>query len=608
MKLIHLLFCLVCLSIISCKKENHNVYIFSDENVVLTQSWIQEREQLDIDYLRSLDPDRLLHNFRINAGISSKANPLTGWESPSIGLRGHFVGHYLSAVSSVVGKYRDTELSHNLDYIIDELAKCQEKLGKGYLSAFPESEFSNLENGLSNVWAPYYTYHKIMQGLYDVYVDTGNRKAFDILIKMADYVVVRMKCLDDKTISKMLYTTQANPVNEPGGMNEILYKVYDLTKNMKYLETAKLFDRDWFLKPLADGKDILSGLHSNTHIAIVNGFAECYSVTGDTRYFNAVCNFWNMLVLSHSYANCSSSGPRPNVTTPTSLTSEHWGVPGHLSNTLTGYIAESCVSHNFMRLTSRLFQWTQDPKYADAYMNAFYNSIMALQNKDNGEYVYHLPLGSPRQKKFLSNQFDFRCCNGSSIESFSRLNENIYFHRENSLWINLYTPSELNWDEYNLKISQSSDLIRDRNAEIRIMSDSFENIDINLFIPSWAEGAEIFVNNEFDGKARKNSYYKINRIWKKGDIVKVKFPFNFRTVCMPDDKNVISIFHGPVLLAVISTDEIILDGDINHVLDNINETEKYEYVLNNGGKSYYLIPLFEVVDETYSVYLRTNKL
>lgn len=408
----------------------------------------------------------------------------------------------------------------------------------------------------------------------------------------------------------MLYTTQANPANEPGGMNDVLYKLYRISKDEKHLKLAQIFDRKWFLMPLANNVDILSGLHSNTHIVLVNGFSECYEITKNPIYYNAVTHFWDMLAYKHAYVNGSSSGPRPNVTTPTSLTSEHWGRPGQLSNTLTGEIAETCVSHNTQRLTSKLFEWTCKPRYADWYMNAFYNSIMALQNAKTGEYVYHLPLGSPRRRKFLNSYSDFRCCNGSSIEAFSLLNKNIYFHDDKNVWVNLYIPTVLDWKERHIKISQEGDFIRDQKAELTVASDSAQFLSLNLFIPSWGKGAKVYVNNHLQGVAAENSFFNLNREWRNCDCIRVQFDFKFRVESIPDDKNTVAIFYGPLLLSFQSAEEISLYGEKDDILSNleVSDRESLLFVLNNGGKKYYLKPLLSIEDEPYSVYVRINKL
>ena len=589
---------------VSNKSSPEKARPFPNASVTLNESWIKQREALNTEYLKSLDPERLLHNFRVNAGIPSNAEPLEGWEASNIGLRGHFASHYLSAVSVLIEKYKDSLFVQRLNYIIDELYECQQALGKGYLSAFPEHDFDMLETRFGSVWAPYYTYQKIMQDLPDTYTRTGNKKAYEMVTSMAAYVDIRMSKLDNETIEKILYTAVANPLNEPGAMNEVLYKLYKASKDPKYLALGKIFDRDWLLITLSKNEDIMSGLHSNTHLALVNGFAKRYSFTGEPVYHNAASNFWNMLTLHHTYANGSNSGPGPNVVTQTSLSAEHRGVPHHLSNTMTKETAESCVTHNTQNLTSTLFTWSADPEYAKAYIGTFYNSVLALQSARSGKVVYHLPLGSPRTKKYLKEN-DFRCCNGSSIGAFAQLNPGIYYHNDSTIWVNLYVPSKVNWKERGIEIVQTGNFPADPSIEFTISAERKSLLNLKLLVTSWTQNTEVFVNNEKKNiKIIPGSFISLNREWKNKDKVKLVFHYEFYIKTMPDDKNVIALFYGPVLFAFECKSELILKGNKDDILNNINVLDKEgnTFSLVNDGKEYLLRPLYNIEDQSYGVY------
>jgi DUF1680 family protein len=580
------------------------VSLFSNAEVKLEPSWIKERETLNTIKLHQFDPERLLHNFRVNAGLPSSAQALEGWESPGCGLRGHFVGHYLSACASVIKNEGDTLLARRICYIVDVLSECQQKLGGNYLSAFPETEFETLERKYGGVWAPYYTYHKIMQGLIDVSALTGNKKAYQIVLNMADYVEARMAKIPELEIEKILYSAEANPSNEAGGMNEVLHNLYRVSNDPKHLKLAELFDREWFYRPLMEGKDILSGLHSNTHIVLVNGFARRFENTGEVNFREAALNFWDILLNHHAYVNGSSSGPRPVSTTPTSRIAEHWGHADHLSATLSGEIAESCVTHNTQKLTANLFAWTTDPTYADAYMNTFYNAVLPIQNSENGAVVYHLPLGSPRTKNYLKED-DFKCCNGSCIEAFAHLNSNIYFHNQQNLWVNLYVPSMLNWREKGITIEQTTNFPEEPKTSFRISTENQTKFTLQLFIPSWANGkTKIVVNGEpIKQKIKSLSFVKIDRIWNDGDIVELKFDYQFYLKPMPDNESVIALFYGPVLLAFETGNEIILKGNHQTILENLAKAEKgFSFLLQNNNQLFKLKPFYAITNESYGVY------
>ena len=602
--LILLLAAAACVACTSSQDEKHP-QPFGLESVTLTSSWVKERMQLNTDYLHRLDPDRLLHNFRVNAGIPSDAVPLEGWEAPWIGLRGHFTGHYLSAASMLVKAEGDTLLAARLSYMVDALEECQLALGdKGNLSAFPERDFDHVETYFTGVWAPYYTYNKVMQGLLHTYQYTGNEKAYRMVLRMADYVWWRMQRLDEASRKRMLLMLGANPQNEVGAMNEVLYALYGMSGDPKHRELARMFEPEWLMRTMLAHEDVLSGLHANTHIVLVNGYAKAYEVTGEENYRVAVENFWDILHDGHVYANGSSSGPRPNRTTSTSLTAEHWGLSGQLASTLTGEIAESCVTHNTQKLSSALFSWSGDARYADAYMNTWYNSVMALQSAHTGRCTYHLPLGSPRHKHWLAEN-DFRCCNGSSIEAFATLHSSIYFHDASTLWVNMYVPSTLHWSE-GPTLSQSGNFPFSPQVTITIDEAAGGEHTINLFVPSWAEKVTVSVNGKDMGATTPMSYKQLRRVWQPGDSIVLDFTYDFHFKPVPGDEHTLAFFYGPMLLAFDSGEEIVLKGTPDEVLSGLRVGDDGNCYLDNAGRTLRLIPLMQVENQAYSVYATIN--
>ncbi len=255
----------------------------------------------DHEYLLRLDNDRLLHNFRTNAGLPSKATPLGGWEAPDCELRGHFVGHYLSACALMYAATGDERLKLKADNLVAELAKCQAP--SGYLSAYPEEFIDRVEAG-KRVWAPWYTLHKILAGLIDMYTLCDNGQALDIAKKMAVWAKSRTDSLNDEQMQSMLKV-------EFGGMGEALCNLYALTGDSTDLELSWRFEKDSFLDPLIDRRDELKGLHANTHIPQAIAAAREYEMTGDPSYYDAVSFFWNQIVQARSYVTGGTSNYEP---------------------------------------------------------------------------------------------------------------------------------------------------------------------------------------------------------------------------------------------------------------------------------------------------------
>ena len=332
-------------SAVAAKPMGHEVVAsqaspFPMQSVRLGPGVFTQAAEANRKYLKTVATDRLLHTFRLNAGLPSSAEPLGEWEKPDCELRGHFAGgHYLSACALAFASSGDEELKRNGDSMVTELAKCQTQLKNGYLSAFPVTWFDRLRDGV-RVWAPFYTYHKIMAGHLDMYTLAGNQQALETAEKMAGWVQSWVGPLSDQQMQRVLQ-------EEFGGMGEVLANLYGVTGKERYLNLAQRFDKKLFTDPLAAHRDELKGLHANTHIPQVIAAARLYEVTGDKRYWNIADYFWNEVTSERAYC----TGGVSNF--------EFWKTdPGVLSTQLSGDTSEDCCEYNMMKLTRHVFSWS----------------------------------------------------------------------------------------------------------------------------------------------------------------------------------------------------------------------------------------------------------
>ena len=511
---------------------------FDLSEVRLLDSPFKTAQEADARYMLSLDLDRLLHNFRVNAGLPSTAQPLGGWEAPTCELRGHFAGHYLSACSLMYRSTGDEQWKKRVDYLVAELGKCQDALGDGYLSAYPATFFDKLESG-QRVWAPYYTIHKIMAGLLDAYQLCGNAQALEMDKKMAAYFDRRLARLTPDKIENMFHTTPTGPGTEFGGMSEVLHDLYAITNDPEQLKLANQFDRDWLAVPLAAGDDPLPGLHANTHIPQVDGFARHYMTTGDIKYRDAAVHFWEIVTGRHSFVTGSNSF------------SEHFRDPGVEASHLAPNTAETCNTYNMLKLTRHLFEWDPQAQYADYYERALYNHILASIDPETGMTMYYLSLVPGHFKVYGTPTDSFWCCTGTGVENHAKYGDSIYFHDDATLWVNLFIPSELNWKEKGITLRQETKFPEEEGTTLTFKMSQPTQLTVNLRVPYWAtQGVEVKINGEkqaIDGKPE--SFAAINRVWKDGDQIEYSMPMSLHVHHASDLKNSIAILYGPIVLA-----------------------------------------------------------
>jgi DUF1680 family protein len=490
-------------------------------------------------YIMRLEADRLLYTFRANAGLpTGAAKPLGGWEQPENGqrsseLRGHFMGHYLSAVAQLAAS-GDQEAQARGDYIVAELARCQAKLGGKYLSAYPATWFDRLGKG-ERVWAPFYTIHKIMAGLYDMYRLGGNRQALRTLEAMAAWA-------DDWTAQYPQEQMQQILTIEFGGIAETLYHLAAATGDDRWGAVGDRFQKRTFINPLAARRDELRGLHANTHIPQAIAAARRYELTGDARFHDVADFFFSTVSSARAYATGGTSNRELWLAPPRRLAAE-WK--------LSANTAECCCAYNMMKLARQLYSWNPDPVYFDYYERALLNHRIGTIRPGVGHTQYYLSLTPGVWKTFGTEDQTFWCCTGSGVEEYSKLNDSIYWRDSAGVYVNLFIPSELDWAEKGFRLRQDTRFPDTASTSLTIAAARPGAMTIRLRVPRWLQTAPaIRLNgNALESSGAPGSYVAIRREWRAGDRIEMELPMQLHTEAMPDDPTVQAFLYGPLVLA-----------------------------------------------------------
>lgn len=524
--------------IIAVAQQDIPVRCFELSQVKLLPGRFKENMERDSAWMMSISVDRLLHSFYNNSGIWGgkeggymTVNKLGGWESLDCELRGHTTGHLMSALALMYGATGHKVFKLKGDSIIDGLEKVQNALGNGYLSAFPEELINRNIRGEA-VWAPWYTLHKILSGLIDQYSYTGNIKALQIAQGMGDWASAKLTGIDEATRAKMLR-------NEFGGINEAFYNLYALTGDHKYKELAEFFYHNEVLDPLKAKNNDFGSKHTNTFIPKVIGEIRRFELTGDEESKELSYFFWDEMVRKHAFASGSLSDK------------EHFFPLDKFSEHISGYTGETCCTYNMLKLGRHLFCISPDSEIFDYYERALYNHILGQQDPATGMVGYFLPLSTGTHKVYSTPEDSFWCCVGSGFENHAKYAESVYCKSadDNTLYINLYIPTELDWQSTGLKLLQQNHFPAVPSSFFTVTESLGNALTFCFRNPKWADKMVIKVN----GKTQKhscadNGYISVTRKWKKGDKIEVSFVTDLR-IEKTADKNYGALFYGPALLA-----------------------------------------------------------
>lgn len=579
------------------------------------------RERMDVNrqYLLELDTNCLLQNFYLEAGIilpglqvvdnPETANLHWGWEAPTCQLRGHFLGHWISAAAKLIAADGEPELRVKLDNIVSELARCQELNGGEWVGSIPEKYFTRLIKN-QYIWSPQYVMHKTIVGLSDAYIYAGNTQALDILSHLSDWYI---------TWTEKAAETNPHAVyaGEEAGMLEVWAQLYQLTKDEKYLTLAKRYADAGLFRKLKEGKDSLTNCHANASIPFTHGAAKMYEITGDSDWLEVIKLFWKAAVTDRGMF--STTGMNAG---------EFWVPPHMLGHFLGSTDQEFCTVYNMVRTASYLLKYTGEAQYADYIERALYNGFLAQQNAQTGMPAYFLPLGAGSRKKWGTKTRDFWCCHGTMVQAQTLYPELVWFTDGDKITAAQYIPSEFTaeMNGANVTVSQTTGMKyyndqaffdeKDDGQMSRwllkfsVKCDKPVRFTLSLRVPEWAKGVELEVNGKNTAAPVKDGWLDITADW-QNDSVQVFFPSELRAETLPDMPELMSVVDGPIVLAGIIGSDCGITG-----ADKLNEQfmpqmehtygtfpwRQNSWRTRNQPQSVMFRPLYEVTDEEYTVY------
>lgn len=581
------------------------------------------RRRVNRDYLVSLDERALVQNHRIEAGIGDQGWHLKpsvtpgvetgwgrhwGWETPGALLRGHFVGHWMSAAAREVAVTGDPVLRGKLSVVLDELEACQDA-GEGWVFGIPRTFLRRLAEG-REVWAPQYNIHKTFMGLVDVHRDLGDERALRIAHRAAGVLAEWARAFGREEFQALLEV-------ETGGMLEVWADLLEATGDDElYRDLLDRYDHRSLFDGLLAGEDMLTNMHANTTIPEVLGAARAFEVTGEERWRRIVEAYWDWAVTR-----------RGTFCTGGQTSGEIWTPPFAFAARRGAKTQEHCAVYNMIRLADVLYRWTGDASYLDYIEANLVNGILAQQHPGTGMVSYFLPLQSGARKEWGSPTEDFWCCHGTLVQAHTRHASLAVYAGAEVVTIAQYIPVRADVataaGELAVEVRTLDDALYvgpDANAgpggsthrphalRVSVVIESAPTVRgrVRMRVPVWTVG-DVHIRSDA-AVVRRDRFMEIDHPGGRTE-VELGFGFELRTVPIPDEPATVAFVEGGVVLAGLVDRETPLVGDVGDPTSLLAADEerqwsqwltRYRSVGRSAGIRF--VPLNEVVDERFAVY------
>ncbi|MBC7234617.1 MAG: glycoside hydrolase family 127 protein [Chloroflexi bacterium] len=582
---------------------------FAFTQITLLPGELFQHQAANRRYLMSLENDKLLQNHLLEAGLKQLivergrqtfSDAHWGWESPSCQLRGHFLGHWLSAAARLYALTDDTEIGAKARAIVAELARCQRENGGEWAGSIPPTYLDWIARGKA-VWAPHYTLHKTLMGLYEMYHYAGSEQALDILTRWAAWFHRWTAQFSRRQMDDILDV-------ETGGMLEVWADLYGVTGRDEHLELIQRYDRPRLFEPLLAGEDVLTNRHANTTIPEAQGAARAWEVTGEERWRRIAEAYWRLAVEE-----------RGTFCTGGQTSGEIWTPPQTLAPRLGDKTQEHCVVYNMMRLAEYLYRWSGDTRYADYWERNLINGILAQHHPETGMVAYWLPLAPGSVKRWSTPRHSFWCCLGTAVQANAWHGLHALYEDSEGLVVAQYLPVELHWQHsggpvtVRLALDPQTDAAHRPTAllaELRIECRQATAFTIKLRVPWWVQGeAQLKINGEPQPRMQRDGgYLVVRRLWQR-DTLRLELPRTLTICPLPDRPNMVAFMDGPTVLAGLCQEERALYGRLTAPAQMLApddtrqwSTWKWGYRSLNQPRGLRFLPLKDILDEPYTVY------
>lgn len=530
----------------------------------------------------ALDNDRVLKVFRENAGLPAPGPDMGGWYDEDGFVPGLTIGQYISGLARLGAATGDKAAHAKVAALVDGWGETMVKASNPYAGPNAQKQ-----------WAAY-VMDKYVVGLVDAYRLSGVEQAKTLL------PIVIEKCRPYiSPVSRDRIGKKDPPYDETYVISENLFHVADITGDEKYRRMAihYLLNKEWF-DPLAAGQDVLPTKHAYSHTIALSSGAQAFLHLGDEKYRQALVNAWKFME-------------------PQRFASGGWGPEEQFVHLGQGLLAESlknskahfetpCGAFADLKLARYLIRFTGEPMYGDGLERTLYNTMLATRLPDSdGGYPYYSDYSSTGEKRYYHQKWP--CCSGTLVQGVADYVLNVYFHDDDSLLVNMFTPSEVTWERPGgaVELVQETDYPAGDTVRLRVRKPGNGRFAVKLRVPHWTEGATLAVNGQRQA-AIAGGLAELRRTWKAGDVIELTIPQPLRTLAI-DDRNpdLAAVMRGAVMYVGLNPWEGIDQQAI--ALPQALEPmpgQKEAYRAKVGQRNLVFVPYYAVDTERSNTYFR----